>query len=78
MSQIATVYLIDVTSAAESGVDYSSRYGAKCPACGKRAKVVTTRPWEDTVRVRYHQCQTVGCVLASQGKMIKSVEADSR
>jgi len=73
-SQVATTWLVDVMAEAEAGVDFSSRHGAKCPACGKRAKVVTTRPWEEDVRVRYHQCQASGCVLAGQGKMIKSVE----
>lgn len=73
-SQLATIWVVDVMDQADAGVDYSSRYGARCPACGSRAKVVTTRPWDDTIRVRYHQCQADGCVLAAQSKMIKSVE----
>ena len=35
--------------------------GAACPNCGEpRARVKRTLPWEDGVRVRYHDCQRCG------------------
>jgi len=73
-SQLATVWVVDVMDQAEAGVDYTSRHGARCPACGTRAKIYKTMPWIDAVRVRYHRCYERGCVLASTGKTIKSVE----
>lgn len=75
-SQATMVWMVDVWAQAEAGVDFTSRYGALCPACGKRTRVITTRPWDGPVRIRYHQCATRGCVIAGQGKMIKSVEEE--
>lgn len=40
--------------------------GAACPECGKpKARVRRTLPWEDGVRVRYHDCQHCGCRFKS-------------
>lgn len=71
------VNVIAIMAKAGAGVDFSARFGALCPYCGKRAKVVTTRPWEGTLRVRYHQCKnTDNCVVAAMGTTIKSIEED--
>jgi hypothetical protein len=61
---------------AAAGVDFSSRHGAKCPWCGKRAKIVATRQWEDTTRIRYHRCETATCPLCSMDVGIKSIEVE--
>ena len=61
---------------AEAGVAFTARKGALCPRCGKRARVVTTRPWEGPVRVRYHKCTNGRCLLSRLGVSIKSIEED--
>lgn len=62
--------------AAAAGVDFSPRTGASCPWCGEKTKVVTTKPWEDGLRIRYHRCEHAGCVLAVMGLSIKSIQVD--
>ncbi len=61
---------------AAAGVSYSSRTGALCPFCGKKAKIYRTTPWEGSLRVRYHRCQGTVCLIASLGITIKSIEED--
>lgn len=75
-SKAVTAYLVEMLARAGEGVDFSRRRGALCPACGKPAKIVRTFPWDGDVRVRYHRCQTAGCVLPTTGATIKSVEVD--
>lgn len=62
---------------AESGVDYSPRVGALCPACKEKAKIYKTLKWEDNMRIRYHRCQKSGCFICSMGITIKSIEVDT-
>jgi len=63
---------------AQAGVDYSPRTGATCPCCGaEKLAVVTTRPWDGSLRVRFHQCANPRCLLASLKQGIKSVEMDT-
>lgn len=61
---------------ASAGVDYSSRLGAACPWCGKRAKIYCTLPWESQTRIRYHRCENGICPLATMRVSIKSIEVD--
>jgi hypothetical protein len=61
---------------ASAGVDYSPRTGATCPWCGRRSRIYKTMPWEDTTRIRYHQCENHACVMASMRISIKSIEVD--
>ena len=61
---------------AATGVDYSSRTGALCPYCGNRAKIYSTKPWEGSTRIRYHNCKNTKCLIASLGITIKSIEED--
>lgn len=74
MAGITVGKIAEATKKASAGVDYSSRYGALCPWCGKRTKVYKTMPWEDDIRVRYHQCGNVRCALGTMGCSIKSIE----
>ena len=60
-----TVHLASLIARAEAGVDYRARTGATCPACGRRLPIYKTMPWDGTVRIRYHRCQTAGCLLAA-------------
>jgi len=63
-------------SEAEAGVDFSRRFGARCPCCGRPAKIVRTRPWEGDIRLRYHRCTNSDCILSSSKTTIKSVEVE--
>lgn len=68
-----------ITKAAEraaAGVDYSSRYGCRCPWCGKRTRIYKTTPWEGGTRIRYHLCEKPGCALSSMRATIKSIETE--
>lgn len=61
---------------AMQGVDYSPRSGASCPWCGSRTRITNTQKWDGDFRIRYHRCEKKGCVLATMGVSIKSIEAD--
>lgn len=62
---------------AQAGVDYSPRTGATCPCCGaEKLGVRTTRPWDGTLRVRFHLCSNPRCLLAQLKQGIKSVEME--
>ena len=73
--------LVVVTKAkekADQSVDYTPRYGAVCPECKKRLSVMTSRPWVDGSKVRYHKCSNLKkkCLLAIMGTTIKSVQME--
>lgn len=76
MARISIVRIAAAKERGSQGVDYSPRLGAICPWCGKRAKIVKTLPWEDRTRIRYHRCHTEGCLMATMGNSIKSIEVD--
>ncbi len=76
IAHLTAKLIVKAREAAAQGVDFSARYGALCPWCGKKTKIVRTLPWEGTVRIRYHKCRKSGCVLAASGTTIKSVEED--
>ncbi len=60
---------------AMQGVDYTARWGAVCPWCGKeRIPVYCTRPWSGKVRVRYHRCNNKDCLLCQMRQGIKSLQ----
>ncbi len=62
---------------AESGVDFSPRYGAICPWCqNTNLSVYRTLPWEDRTRIRYHRCKHAGCPLCELKITVKSLEED--
>jgi len=70
-----------VKEKADQSVDYTPRYGAVCPECGKkRMKIVSSKPWQDGIKVRYHKCgNTVdGCLLAVMQATIKSVQIEKQ
>lgn len=75
--RLTKIKIVEAREAAASGVDYSPRLGAICPWCGKRAKIYKTLPWEDRVRVRYHRCENVACVVGALRLTIKSIEVDT-
>lgn len=52
------------------GVDYHRITGARCPKCKMDSAFVSnTLPWEDNIRIRYHDCRRSGC-----GARFKSIE----
>lgn len=62
---------------AEQGVDYSPRFGAVCPECGKvKLKAYKTMPWKSGMRYRYHRCDNPACLVCALGVTVKSVEMD--
>ena len=66
--------IITIINSARAGVVYTSRYGAICPGCKRRALVYKSEPWEGNVRIRHHKCTTSGCVVAETIGTVKSVE----
>ena len=76
MTDAEVLAVIDeVRAKADAGVDYSVRYGAVCPVCGKRKiPTVTVRPWNGKFRVRYHKCSNEECLLHRAGLSIKSLQ----
>lgn len=72
----ATALIVLKKQEAENGVDYSSRHGALCPACGGKARIYSTKPWDGTTRVRYHYCEAAGCFLSAMRVTIKSIEVE--
>ena len=62
---------------AENGVDFSPRFGAVCPFCGRpNLRVHGSKPWDGDCRIRYHRCHNPGCYLHQIGQTIKSVQVD--
>ena len=59
---------------ADDSVDYSPRYGARCPECGARMRVHTSKPWEENIKVRYHKCTNKSCLIYAMDTNIKSVQ----
>lgn len=44
------------------GVDWSQRYGAKCPRCGVYTKASYKHAsWKDGLKTRYHVCPDPAC-----------------
>lgn len=76
MSRITLKNVAKVKEEAENGVDYSPRYGAACPSCGRPAKIYKTLPWEENTRTRYHRCRNPRCLVSSMGLTIKSIQVD--
>lgn len=77
-SQVIAI-VAKVKKKADQSVDYTPRYGAVCPECGKkRIKIVSSKPWQDGIKVRYHKCGNVsgGCLLAIIQTTIKSVQEE--
>ncbi|MCE1273869.1 MAG: hypothetical protein LWW75_05000 [Chlorobiales bacterium] len=69
--------IVMAKAAAERGVDYSARDGAKCPFCGTKTKIYRSMPWEESFRVRYHRCEQGSCPLSALRVTIKSVQCDA-
>jgi len=77
MTQTQRNELLRAVEVARAGVEYSVQTGATCPCCGQSyARVVSTLPWEDNTRLRYHRCRNRDCVLTTMGINIKSVQVD--
>mgnify|MGYP001592407100 CR=1 FL=1 len=77
MTQTQVAAIVSKAKArADQAIDYSPRYGAVCPECGKRMKIITSRPWEGGLKVRYHRCQNLSgqCLLAYWQMTVKSVQ----
>lgn len=77
MTHQAQVAVVIAVQSAESGVDYTPRYGATCPWCGqKRIPVYKTMPWSDGFRIRYHHCSNPECLLHGLGTTVKSLQEE--
>lgn len=73
------VLLAKAKEKADQSVDYTPKYGAICPECGKkRLPVITSRGWAGDSKVRYHRCPNKpGCILAVMETSIKSVQSNT-
>ncbi|WP_320043199.1 hypothetical protein [uncultured Desulfobacter sp.] len=70
-----------VKEKADQSVDYTPRYGAVCPECGRaRMQTVGAKPWKDGMKVRYHKCGNITgrCLLAVMQTTIKSVQVENK
>ena len=68
----------DARAKASEGIDYSVKYGGVCPICGKdHMPVVTSRPWNENIKFRFHKCNNNECILCRMGVSIKSVQLDN-
>ena len=78
MTDATFLLLIDeARTKAESGIEYSIRYGAVCPLCGKkRIKTVPSRPWCNGIKIRYHKCDNHNCLICRIGFSIKSYQEE--
>lgn len=69
--------ILQAREIAQNGIDYSSRWGAVCPYCKTpKAKVITSKPWEENMKIRYHKCLNKECLLFKMEITIKSIEED--
>jgi hypothetical protein len=69
----ATIDFIAVAiSKARNGIVYDTKDGAFCPACGERVKVLVTKPWLGSSRLRYHKCDNPKCVMCVLDETIRS------
>lgn len=63
---------------AQAGVDYSPKTGATCPCCrAEKLRVETSKPWDGTMKVRFHVCTNKGCLICKLGQRVKSIEVDA-
>jgi len=73
-NRAAIMLVVELINAAKSGVTYSQRYGAECPACGNQLSTTKTMPWDGCFRTRYHKCCNPDCALSMLGQSIKSIQ----
>ncbi len=66
------LWVASVLNEAREGVEYDTKYGATCPACGQRLRVKVTKPWLGNSRLRYHQCNNPRCVLHTLNESVRS------
>ncbi len=75
MNRAAILLVAEAKEKAEASVDYSPKDGAVCPVCGKKKiPIQTSRPWVDNIKIRYHKCNNVECVVSHMGMTVKSVQ----
>ena len=78
MSYRVKAIIVLAIQKASQGVEYTPKYGAVCPFCGsKRIRTYSTKPWKDSLRVRFHKCQNKRCPLYKQNISVKSVQVDT-
>ena len=69
--------VVRVVAKAREGVVFSVRHGAVCPCCGaENLPVNRTMPWSGAVRIRYHKCTNMDCLLCAIGEGIKSLQEE--
>jgi len=61
--------------AAQEGVTYFRKGGAKCPYCGSKLKVRDTLPWIGNSRIRYQLCPNSECPIRQAERSITSIES---
>jgi hypothetical protein len=74
LNRATLLLVVELLDAARSGVTYTAKLKASCPACGQQLHTVSTKPWSGCVRIRYHKCINPDCLLSMLGQSVKSIE----
>ncbi len=72
IDQMTFNFLGTAISHAKNGVNYNTKNGAECPACGQRLRVTHTMPWLGNSRKRYHKCKNPSCIMFTIDETIYS------
>ena len=59
---------------AKRGVEYKSGEGAYCSWCKRKLKVMDTKGWSGTKRIRYQICVNDKCPVCTLDWWVKSIE----
>ena len=66
--------ITEALRAAQEGVPYDTRDGARCPLCDYKLKVRDTLPWVGNSRIRYQLCPNPECPLCEAERSIRSIQ----
>ena len=77
MNKTATAFVLKIREKVSEGLVYDRKTGATCPVCHERLRVYCSRPWNGNVKVRYHWCANIECILHQFEIRMKSVEEET-
>jgi hypothetical protein len=60
--------------AAQEGITYHTKGGARCPYCGSKLRVRDTLPWVGDSRIRYHLCPNPDCPIRQAEMSVRSIQ----
>jgi ssDNA-binding Zn-finger/Zn-ribbon topoisomerase 1 len=74
MQQPTEILLALALRDAKRGIKYTPGEGAHCPWCGQKLRIMDTKPWNGTKRIRYQICVNDRCPVCTLDWWIKSFE----